>query len=154
MPIFSRFWRNQQTGVADPELLRATGPALSVEIRVPSALAAALQQANLQVPTPHVGLALIDTGASITAVEQAVLQGLGLSPTGLTPVATPSGQVQQPVYACELSFPGTPIPTLPFGFVVGSSVGLLGYSALIGRDVLRHFQLVYNGAEGFWTLAF
>ena len=154
MPIFSRFWINQQTGIADPEQLRVIGPALQVEIAVPSALATALQRAQLAIPTPHVGLALIDTGASITAVDQAVLRGLGLNPTGVTQVVTPGGQVQQPMYACDISFPGTPIPTLPFNVVIGSSLAPLGYSGLIGRDVLRFFQLVYNGAEGFWTLAF
>lgn len=154
MPIFSRFWTNQQTGLSDPEQLRVNGPALHVEVHVPSALAAALEQANLAVPAPQAGYALIDTGASITAVEQNILVGLGLSPTGVTQIATPGGQAQQPTYACELSFPGTPIPALPFSLVIGSPIQLLGYTVLVGRDVLRYFQLVYNGAEGFWTLAF
>lgn len=154
MPIFSRFWRHEQSGLSDPERLRVSGPALQVEIGIPSALAAALQQTQIQIPAPHVGLALIDTGASITAVDQAVLQDLGLTPISVSQVATPGGQVQQPVYACEMTFPGTPIPLLPFNAVIGSQIRVLGYSALIGRDVLRAFQLVYNGAEGFWTLAF
>ena len=154
MPIFSRFWRHEHTGLSDPERLRVHGPALQVEIGIPSVLASALQQLQTQIPTPHVGLALIDTGASITAVDLAVLQALGLSPIGVTQVATPERQVEQPVYACDISFPGTPIPRLPFNSVIGSNIALLGYSALIGRDVLRFFQLVYNGAEGFWTLAF
>jgi predicted aspartyl protease len=117
-------------------------------------LAAVLQQSQSPIPPPHVGLALIDTGASITAVDERVLRTLGLSPTGVTQVATPGGEVQQAVYACDIAFPGTPIPTLPFNSVIGSQLEGLGYSALIGRDVLRFFQLVYNGAEGLWTLAF
>ncbi len=155
MPIFSRFWLTSQTPpTADPEQLRVRGPALQVEIFVPSALAAALQQAQAPLPTPHVGLALIDTGASISAVDEPILRTLGLNPTGTIQVVTPGGQVQQAQYDCEISFPGTPIPTLPFNSVTGSQLSGLGYSALIGRDILRYFQLVYNGAEGFWTLAF
>lgn len=130
------------------------GPALQVEISIPALLASVLERAGVQIPTPHVGLALIDTGASITAVDQQVLGGLGLTPTGVTQVATPGGVVQQPLYACNISFPGTPIPTLPFNVVIGSSLAALGFVALIGRDVLRHFQIVYNGIEGIWTLAF
>lgn len=154
MPIFSRFWINEQTGTADPEGLRQHGPALQAEISIPSALANALQRGGLQIPVPRVGLALIDTGASTTAVDHQVLTGLGLTPTDVTQVATPSGVVQQPVYACNITFPGTPIPTLPFNVVIGSSLAPLGFSVLIGRDVLRFFQIVYNGVEGMWTLAF
>ena len=153
MPIFSRSWRDQ-AGAADPEQVRVIGPVLQVEIRIPSALAASLQQIQAPIPAPHVGLALIDTGASITGVDQDVLGQLGLNPTSVVQVATPGGQVPQFVYACDLSFPGTPIGTIPFGFVVGSQLGGMGYSALIGRDFLRFFQIVYNGPEGFWTLAF
>jgi len=43
---------------------------------------------------------------------------------------------------------------LPFNVVIGSSLAPLGFSVLIGRDVLRFFQIVYNGVEGMWTLAF
>lgn len=155
MPIFSRLWTDPQTGQADPERLRVAGPALQVEIAVPAELAAALQAAELPIPAPSVGLALIDTGASITSVDERVLQSLGLSPTGTVPVATPSAtRVQQPVYACVLSFPGAPLPPIPFNEVVGSQLSGLGFSALIGRDILRFCQLVYNGPEGFWTIAF
>lgn len=155
MPIFSRFWLTQQSPpTADPEQLRIRGPALHAEIFIPQALAAVLQQTQQPLPVPHVGLVLIDTGASISAVDEQVLQGLGLSPTGVIQVVTPSGSAQQPQYDCEISFPGTPIPTLPFNSVAGSQLSGLGYSALLGPDVLRYFQLVYNGFEGMWTLAF
>lgn len=54
------------------------------------------------------------------------------------------------MYSCDISFPGTPIPTLPFNVVIGSSLAPLGFSVLVGRDVLRFFQIVYNGVEGMW----
>lgn len=154
MPVFSRYWINQRTGTPDAEQLREQGPALQVEIGIPTTLASFLQAAGLPIPTPQQGLALIDTGASITGVDQQVLGALGLAPTGVTQVATPGGVVSQPLYACNISFPGTLIGTLKFNVVIGSSLAALGFSALIGRDVLRHFQMVYNGVEGMWTLAF
>jgi predicted aspartyl protease len=144
---------NQQRQT-DPDQLRLRGPALNVEINIPAQLAAVFQRTSRPLPTPQVGLALIDTGASITAVELGVLNALGLQPTGVTPIATPGGVVQQPMYACIITFPGTPIPMIPFNVVVGAQIASLGYSALIGRDVLRLFQMVYNGVEGIWTLAF
>jgi hypothetical protein len=69
-------------------------------------------------------------------------------------VEVPGGSASHALYRCEIGLPGTPIPALPFNSVVGIGLARLGFSALLGRDVLRHFQLVYNGAEGFWTLAF
>lgn len=155
MPIFSRHWIDPQTNAPDPNRLRVSGPALQVEVSIPTPLAAALQQANQPIPQPAVGLALIDTGASITGVDITVLQGLGLSPTGTVFIATPSStSVQQPTFACVLSFPGTPLPPIPFNVVVGSQLLGLGVAALIGRDILQYCQLVYNGPEGFWTIAF
>jgi hypothetical protein len=56
--------------------------------------------------------------------------------------------------SAKFSFPGTTIPVLEFNTVVGAELQQQGYLAIIGRDLLRHFQLVYNGVDGIWTLAF
>lgn len=156
MPIFSRRWLDQNNpGASDIERLRRQGPVLPVEIAIPTDLATALQASQTPIPPPHVGFALIDTGASITSVDEQMLIGLGMNPTSVATISTPSAvNVQQPVYACILSFPGTPLPPIPFNEVVASSLTALGCSALIGRDILAFCQLVYNGPEGFWTLAF
>lgn len=61
---------------------------------------------------------------------------------------------RQPVYPCILSFPGTPLPAIPFNEVVASDLTAFGVSVLIGRDILAHCQFIYNGPEGFWTIAF
>lgn len=147
MPIFSRHWLDQD-GRPDVERLRRQGPALTVEISIPSDLAAESLQ-------PQAGLALIDTGASVTSVDEAPLRALGLRPTGVMEIATPSSsRSQQPVYPCVLSFPGTPLPAIPFSEVIASDLTAFGVSVLIGRDILANCQFTYNGAEGFWTVAF
>ena len=154
VPIFSRHWRDA-AGNLDVAQLRQRGPSLAVEISVPSDLAAALQANGRPIPPPFSGVGLIDTGASVTSVDESVLVALGLSPTSVVNVATPSAQaVQQPVYACVLAFPGTPLPAIPFNEVIASNLTGLGCSALIGRDILAACLLVYNGPEGVWTLAF
>lgn len=38
--------------------------------------------------------------------------------------------------------------------VICSELAVQGIQALIGRDILRNCVLVYNGASGFFTLAF
>ena len=154
MPIFSRHWLGQD-GRPDIERLRYQGPALAVEITARADFAAAEPAEIGASPRRHIGLALIDTGASFTSVDEAPLHALGLRPKAFTDVATPSSvRVERPVYACVLSFPGTPLPPIPFNEVVASNLAGFGVAALIGRDVLADCQLVYNGLEGFWTLAF
>ena len=80
--------------------------------------------------------------------------GLGLHPVSFSLVSTPQGQATQGVYACKISFPGTPIHSLPFNAIVSCKLEGFGHVALLGRDLLQHFLLVYNGKEGNWTLAF
>lgn len=154
MPVFSRIWTNPQTGASDPDRLQRIGPALNVEITIPKRLAVLYSQRGVKIPQPETGIALIDTGASITAVDSQALGRLGLQPVGVVNVRTPQGQTRQGLYPCQISFPGTPIDTLQFNAVTGSQLEHQGYKVLIGRDLLRYFQLVYNGIDGFWTLAF
>ena len=130
------------------------GPVLQVEIGLPARLAAHFNQTGVPIPQPHTGFALLDTGASITGVDAGILTALGVNPVSTTTVLTPSGQQQQSLYPCQISFPGTPIPPLDFNAVTGSQLATQGLAALIGRDLLRHFLMIYNGVDGNWTLSF
>lgn len=153
MPVFNRFWIDPATKQSDRARLGRDGPALQVEIGIPSKLAEVLEKAGKPIPPPHPGLALLDTGASISGVDRAILQALGVPPVSTTKVVTPSGEEEQFIYPCRITFPGTPIPPLDLNAVTGGNP-LPGFAALIGRDLLQHFLLIYNGVDGFWTLAF
>jgi len=155
MPIFTRHWVNPTTKLVDAAMLQRQGPVLQVEVSIPEALAKSYVQDGKPIPPPLIGFALIDTGASITGVDLGKLTTLGLTPISVADIGTPSGPSNKMgVYACQIAFPGTPIPTRQFNTVTGSQLEPMGYLALIGRDVLSDFQLVYNGVDGFWTLAF
>jgi hypothetical protein len=95
-------------------------------------------------------MGLIDTGASVSAVDAAVVRQLGIRPIGTISVGTAGGVQQQAQYPASFSFPGTGLPTIAFTFVIGSN--LAGQQppiiALIGRDVLRHFVMIYHGNFG------
>src|SRR5438034_4293051 len=73
---------------------------------------------------------------------------------GTASVRTPSGNQQQSLHPCQIASPGTPIPPLDFNAVTGSQLAAQGLAALVGRDVLRHFLMIYNGVDGIWTLSF
>ena len=136
------------------------GPIIQIQIEVPSALAESLRLANQPIPNPVDGLALIDTGATITSIHAAILTGLGINPVGVANVGTAGGPQQQFTYPARFSFPGTPLPGFELAQVIGCD--LTGQTVLnqrpliglIGRDVLSNAVLVYNGSAGMFSLSF
>jgi predicted aspartyl protease len=64
-----------------------------VRIGVSEAKANLLRQQNKPIPAPVEITALIDTGASGTAVKPEVIRQLQLTPRGVTNIATPSSAV-------------------------------------------------------------
>lgn|SRR5579871_1313808 len=137
-------------GQPSPDGLQFGGPLLPVAISVHPILAQQLQAQGTALPAPVGGFGLIDTGASVIAVDQSVVQQLGIPPIGIVNVGGVSGVQQQAQFPASFSFPGTGLPTISFNFVIGAN--LAGQQppiiALIGRDVLRHFVLIYNGGFG------
>ncbi len=143
-----------------PQALAAMGPAIQIQIEVPTALAESLRLANQPIPNPVDGVALIDTGASITSIHAPILIGLGINPVGVINVGTAGGPQQQSIYAARFSFPGTPLPGFELAQIIGCD--LTGQTVLnqrpliglIGRDVLESAILVYNGSAGMFSLSF
>lgn len=143
-----------------PDGLRVAGPVLAVQIEIPSVLAAQLQQAGQVPPSPVTGIALIDTGASVSAVDEAALRQLTVQPTGIVTVGTAGGQQQQAVYPARFVFPGSGLPSFELSEVLGAD--LTGQTipgptpgslvALFGRDILSRFVFIYNGLTGTFTL--
>jgi hypothetical protein len=106
-----------------------------------------------QASGPVTGRVLFDTGATKTVVDEAAIKQLGIQPAGVTNVSTPSGTAQQLLYPAELEF--LPMHSrVKFTFVIGSPhLAAQGLLALIGRDVMRHMVLIYNGFVGQWVIA-
>jgi predicted aspartyl protease len=102
--------------------------------------------------------ALVDTGASGTVIDPTAIQTLGLSPTGMVSIHTPSTggtsvncaqyDVMLAIYHPNHSLVMGTIP------VIASHLASQGIHALIGRDVLSRCLLIYDGAISQFTLAF
>jgi len=139
--------------------LGVCGPAVPVEISLPSDQAKKIAAAGQVVPASVVGFALIDTGASASCVDVSVGQKLGLSAINQLTVHTPSGLDKQSVFAVRMDFPGGRLAALDPWFVLGSQLASLGVIpgaplvALLGRDYLGGRMLVYNGPMGGWLIA-
>jgi len=121
----------------------------------------ALQDANLPIPPAQTIRALIDTGASISAVDPSILSALGLQQTGEadihtpstagTAVRTPTYDVMIGIYAARQNDPHFVSDTVQ---VTGSDLSRFGFSALIGTDILKECIFHYNGVAGLFTIAY
>jgi len=160
-PSSNRFY-NDPAGNHSPQFLQACGPILNVNIHVPSALAQNIAASGGTIPTPEAGLALIDTGASSTCVHEPVLLRLGLNAIGNVMSGTAAGQVQHNRYPARLEFPGEGIDR-EFasvtgvdlsGQVISLSTGIHPIIALIGRDLMADWILIYNGHVGLVSISF
>jgi hypothetical protein len=132
-----------------------------VGVAVSQARREALTAAGQDVPLATSIRALVDTGASCTCVDPAVLTALQLSATGSVAVHTPSTGAAlhyAEQYDVSLVIPGAGTHHLPLTIdavpVIAADLAVQGIHALIGRDVLQDCILIYNGAVGEFTLAF
>lgn len=121
----------------------------------------ALLDANQPIPPNQTIVALVDTGASCTCIDPDVLAPLGLTPTGTTPMHTPStGTTPATMKQYDVGLaifgagPDDPPFFLPTIAVVESELKAQGIEALLGRDILSSCVLIYNGTMNQFTLAF
>ena len=123
-------------------VLERMGPFIQVTITHPRPIQENFKQKGKSVPTVSVN-ALIDTGASSTVITPHVADQLGLVHTGFQKVSSVQDEQQRPVYYGFIIFPwgsGKEIPIV--------SCPLKNFDCLIGRDILLHWHLTYNGSDG------
>lgn len=126
-----------------PEALQRQGPLIEVMVGKPSSMGGS--------PQPIV--AMVDTGASISAIDVAAAQSLGLTQTGSVQIGGVGGLSQQPVFASSVAFSNPDKSYDPIA-LVGAQIGQgTGFSMLIGRNILRDMTLVYDGKAGTFDLS-
>jgi len=100
------------------------------------------------------GLALIDTGAQGSAVDDGVAQELGIQPIDVVKMASASeASCDANIYPVRFEILGTNIKIgapRAMGATLRKGSGIV---ALIGRDVLSQCTLYYNGPAGLITLS-
>ena len=166
MPVYNAFLGDpRRPGTPAPGRLRQFGPVTAVEVHVPPGIAAALVAHGLPIPAPVTGLAVIDTGAGVSAVDQSVFPQLGLHPVGTTSLSSAAGTSEREQYPARLVFPS--MDSLSLDLPEATSVDLRGQVVplgpagddrqvivLAGRDLLAAGVFVWNGIQGTWTFAF
>ena len=155
MPIFNgavtKTLRGQQ--IPAPEVLREGGPFIPMIVKTGEAQTAVLQKAGKK-PLEREGHALIDTGASRTAVDLQLAKEMGLPVIGRAHMSSASHEsVIMPVFSGNLEVPGFAAINVPDGLLGANLDGDKNkIIVLIGRDLLAMATFHYNGPEGSFTL--
>jgi hypothetical protein len=107
--------------------------------------------------------ALIDTGASVSILDENLVSQFEIEPKGYCSISgfdstkSPDGKVNQyPNYDLGLKILGAsdsePILEIKIGQIVGHSIGNERFDAIIGMDVLAHCQFQLNGPRAQFEL--
>ncbi len=131
--------------------MQQRGPVLQVTISVEESIAKALALQGTPIPPSESGLAMFDTGASTTCIDDALAIRLGLAPIDVVSMCSASHEsTQANVYPVQLHIPGFMNVNVPRA--IGANMNPQGIVALIGRDFLKNCTLHYNGPMGQLTI--
>ena len=132
--------------------LRQVGPVIEVTLS-PSAIF--LKKMNIpQSEITAIKLsAMIDTGASGTVVSQGIAAKLGINPIGTILINTPSStNVCCNQFDIQIVFTNNII--IPSIIITEAPLQGQHIQCLIGRDILQHGVLIYNGYDNSFILSF
>lgn len=132
--------------------LHQRGPVIQVSVTIEQNAGKALLAQGRALPTPKAGLALIDTGASNTCIDDQAAVELRLPIIDIAHMQSASHAKHQcNVYPVTIDIPG--VVNLNSPRTMGAALAGQGLLALIGRDVLSRCTLFYNGPMGQITLS-
>ena len=111
-----------------------------------------LKQLVLSFPKSRPFNGLIDTGASITIVNPQLAETYKLRYTGPENITAVGHTGKYPGYAAAISFPARKLKPFDVGRIVACPLASPAMSCLLGRDILRYWELTYNGESGEVTI--
>ena len=132
------------------------GPILSVLIGISAHRREALKKLGHNIPPVVSANMLIDTGASMTCVDENIIKKLQIMPKGVVQGNTPSTKDTPHsffTYDIEIIFPGDHSKIIPAIPVISSHFSSQGHDGLIGRDILAMARLIYSGPDNMAMLS-
>jgi hypothetical protein len=128
------------------ESMRSRGPILPIQVGLPMASAGEDPTAIMEEVQ-----ALVDTGASITAINMETATRLGLIPTGSVDVSGVTGSSTQPLFGARIVMPEPGFTFDPIE-IVGAPLSSPDFEILIGRNLLCSMLMSYDGTRGQFAL--
>ena len=156
MPILNiQLAAQDPSGAQIPPLvaLQQRGPVVQVSVTVEQNIAQQLLAQGVTLPPPESGLALIDSGATSTCIDEDAALRLRLPVIDVATVASAShASTEQNVHPIQIEVVGLAL-TISAPRVIAAPLATQGLLILIGRDVLQHCTLFYNGPAGSFSLS-
>jgi hypothetical protein len=136
------------SGAQGSELLVSLGPTIQVNIGFDPDYIPALDPPMVPVPGVTSIHALVDTGATISCIDNLLAAQLGLPVVDRRPVWGVHGSHETNTYLAQIYVPALEVTV--YGEFVGVDLQAGGqvHSALMGRTFLRNFQMTYDGRTG------
>ena len=140
-------------GLAADEALAFAGPILNVGIGRDSGLQSGVGDFPVHLDTLFP--ALIDTGCRVSCIDANLADEMGLPIVGGAPhpISGILGPGEVDVFLAEITLPELRLTVSGSFAGVHLAEGGQPYRALIGRDILRNFTMVYDGRSGTVTLS-
>lgn len=134
------------------QALAQRGPVVSVSLRPLEEQCRAMAERGEAITAAVDGLALIDTGATHTCVDEAAAGRAGLNPIDHATISSATHSAHRVnVFAGEIEVAGLGRNRLPRA--MGATLESQGLLAIIGRDALGSAVFIYNGPSGSFSIA-
>lgn len=127
-------------------VLQLRGPVIQVTITQPTKVSELYAKQGKSVAAATVQ-ALIDTGASGCIITDSLAAKLNLIQTGFQKITSVQDNQDRPKYFAKIMFPWNRSVDVSV-----ASCPLKGIDCLIGRDILKHWNLIYSGVTGQITI--
>jgi hypothetical protein len=131
----------------DPDVV---GPCIRVVVMAPDIEMQQGRYIGLEYPDPLPITALIDTGSPFTIVSKVFAKNRKLRMTNPSvPLRTLGGSCTGTQYCCSMCFPDSDLPKIDvMGIVARDFHQEPHYACLIGRDVIRNWNINFDGRAG------
>lgn len=132
--------------------LQRRGAIIPIQIGLPQAAVDSARAAGGVPPAMEELAAMIDTGASITAINLQAAARLGLIATGSVQVAGVTGVSEMPIFGARIVMPEPGFTFDPIE-IAGANLNAPDFDVLIGRNMMCHLILTYDGRRGLVSLS-
>jgi hypothetical protein len=134
------------------------GPTVNIKAMQTNQRVEALKRAGQNFSSPMVVLGLMDTGASVSALDTQIVSSLGLAPRDIILIHTPpTGAACEKRISYDALFiagKDTNDPLSKTIDVIGCELASQGFFALLGRNFLEACRFVYVGPDKSFSLQY